>query len=194
MADGYQAVTLRAVAAEAGVDVALINYFFGPKRGLFAAVMALTTNPADVLRQSLRGDPVTLPQRVLTNALAIWEDEKAGSGLRLLMRGAISDPTMTPLVREMLEVEMLGVVAETIGGRDARKRAAAFTSVMAGILITRYVVEVDPVKSMTPDELIRTYSPVLAAALRTPSGRQPMQRSTRVRDRNDLTMSSRRPS
>jgi AcrR family transcriptional regulator len=166
MTDGYQAVTLRAVAAEAGVDVALINYFFGPKRGLFAAVMALSTNPADVLRQSLQGDPFSLPQRALANALAIWEDEAAGSGLRLLMRSAISDPSMTPLVREMLEVEMLGVVAEALGGRDARKRAAAFTAAMAGVLIARYVIEVEPVKSMPADELVRMYAPVLAAALR----------------------------
>jgi hypothetical protein len=90
-----------------------------------------------------------------------------------LLRGAITDPAMTPLVREMLEVEMIGVVAETIGGRDARKRAAAFTAVMAGLLITRYVVEVEPMKSMTSDELLRAYAPVLAAALRMPPQAQP---------------------
>ena len=35
---GYTAVTLRAIAAKAEVDVALANYHFGPKRDLFDAV------------------------------------------------------------------------------------------------------------------------------------------------------------
>ena len=41
LAEGYQSVSLRSIAAEAGVDVALISYFYGSKRGLFAAVLAL---------------------------------------------------------------------------------------------------------------------------------------------------------
>ncbi len=36
---GYDGVTLRAIAKEAGVDVALANYHFGPKRDLFDAVL-----------------------------------------------------------------------------------------------------------------------------------------------------------
>ncbi len=36
---GYDGVTLRAIAREAGVDVALANYHFGRKRALFDAVL-----------------------------------------------------------------------------------------------------------------------------------------------------------
>ena len=36
---GYDGVTLRAIAKKAGVDVALANYHFGPKRDLFDAVL-----------------------------------------------------------------------------------------------------------------------------------------------------------
>jgi AcrR family transcriptional regulator len=38
---GYQGTTLRAVAAEARVDVALIGYHFGSKQGLFGESMNL---------------------------------------------------------------------------------------------------------------------------------------------------------
>jgi AcrR family transcriptional regulator len=37
--DGYDAVTLRQIAKDARVDVALANYHFGPKRDLFDAVL-----------------------------------------------------------------------------------------------------------------------------------------------------------
>ncbi|HPE48208.1 MAG TPA: TetR/AcrR family transcriptional regulator [Hyphomonas sp.] len=36
---GYDGVTLRAIAKKAGVDLALPNYYFGPKRDLFDAVL-----------------------------------------------------------------------------------------------------------------------------------------------------------
>lgn len=36
---GYDGVTLRSIARHAGVDVALPNYYFGPKRNLFDAVL-----------------------------------------------------------------------------------------------------------------------------------------------------------
>ena len=55
LADGYQAVSLRAIAAEAGVDVALVSYYFGSKQGLFAATMALPMNPADIFQEVAQG-------------------------------------------------------------------------------------------------------------------------------------------
>ena len=36
---GYDGVTLRRIAKDAGVDVALANYYFGPKKDLFDAVL-----------------------------------------------------------------------------------------------------------------------------------------------------------
>ena len=57
LADGYQAVTLRSVAAEAGVDAALISYYFGSKKGLFGAAMALSANPPEAVLEALAGDP-----------------------------------------------------------------------------------------------------------------------------------------
>jgi hypothetical protein len=80
---------------------------------------------------------------------------------------------MTTILREVLEVEMIGVIAEALGGRrDDRKRAAAFSAVMAGILFTRYLLEVEPVKSMRVDELVRLFAPVLGTALALPAGRR----------------------
>ena len=46
---GYDGVTLRAIARHAGVDVALPNYYFGPKRDLFDAVLF---RRAEILNQA----------------------------------------------------------------------------------------------------------------------------------------------
>ena len=45
--DGYRATTVRQIAADAGVNVALINRYFESKEGLFAACMQRTSNELD---------------------------------------------------------------------------------------------------------------------------------------------------
>ena len=67
---GYDGVTLRAVATDAGVDVALISYYFGSKKGLFGAAMALGANPALLLAGELQGPLNSLPERLVRHGAA----------------------------------------------------------------------------------------------------------------------------
>src|SRR5262245_44049331 len=47
---GFYGVTVRQVAAEAGVDTALIHYYFGAKRELFDSVFARRAEILNTLR------------------------------------------------------------------------------------------------------------------------------------------------
>lgn len=158
---GYQAVTLRSIAAEAGVDLALISYYFGSKKGLFGAALALSANPADILARAVEGDPATLPQRALRDLLITWEDPEAGAPLRALLAGAVQDETLAHLVKEMLEREVVYKIAARIGGADARQRATTFCAQVAGLIVTRYILRLEPISSMSPDEIVRTIGPRL---------------------------------
>ncbi|QNE74348.1 TetR family transcriptional regulator [Streptomyces finlayi] len=166
---GYAAVTLRSVAAEAGVDVALVSYHFGSKKGLFGAALALSANPAETLARTAEGDPATFPQRALLDLLALWEDPESGAPLRALITGAVHDQAITGLVKEMMEREIIDKIAARLRGADARKRAGAFCAQIAGLVVTRYILRLEPVASMAPDEIIRIYAPPLRVALRESS-------------------------
>lgn len=165
LSDGYAPVTLRSIAAEAGVDAALISYFFGSKKGLFGAVLGLMANPPEVLAAALPGDPATLPERVLRALLTAWDDPEGGPPLVLILRTATHDPEMLRLLRDVVGREMIDRIAEHIGGRDARKRAAAFGTQLAGLIFTRYVIVLEPVASMSRDEIVACLAPGLRAAL-----------------------------
>ncbi|MEU4820967.1 TetR family transcriptional regulator [Actinomadura sp. NPDC023710] len=175
LADGYGPVTMRSVAAEAGVDAALISYFFGSKKGLFGAVLGLVANPPEVLAGALPGDPAELPERVLRALVATWDDPERGAPLLLMVRAAVQDPDLTRLVRDLLEREVVGRIADHLGGPDATARAGAFGAQLAGLIFVRYILAMEPVASMPPDELIRYLAPGLRAAVHSPSRRSRMR-------------------
>ena len=170
VADGYHGVTMRAIAAEAGVDAALISYYFGSKKGLFGAALALTANPPVALRAAIAGDPTTLPERVIRTLIASWDDPGRGEPLRLFVAAAAQEPDVARLLREVLETEMLHLLADSFGGGDATARAAAFGAQLAGLIVVRYWLAIDPIASMSVDELVRFASPGLHAAMRGPAG------------------------
>jgi AcrR family transcriptional regulator len=168
LAEGYQAVTMRSIAAEAGVDAALISYFFGSKKGLFGAALALTANPPEVLLSALPGDPQTLPERVLTALVTTWDDPQHGGALRVMVSAAIQEPELGRLVKEVLEREVMDRLAEHLGGADAARRAAAFGTQLAGVVLVRYLLHVEPIASMPVDELVRRLAPALRTSLYGP--------------------------
>jgi AcrR family transcriptional regulator len=171
--DGYDRVTMRSVAREAGVDVALISYHFGSKKGLFGAALALNANPAEVLERELAGPLNSLPERLVRSVVEVWEDRASGGSLRTLLEAAVRDPDVARLFREVAEREMIARIAERIGGADAARRASVAMSQIAGMVIARYVLELQPLAAMSADELAERMAPALRAALAGPSRSAP---------------------
>jgi AcrR family transcriptional regulator len=165
LAEGYQAVSMRAIAADAGVDVALVSYYFGSKQGLFAAAMALPVNPADAFQTELDGDLETLAERVLRTMLTIWDDPILGTPLRTIAVTAAGDPDLNRLVREAVGREINARLSERLGEPDGAQRAAAFTTQMAGVVFARYVLRIEPIASMTIDDVVRRLAPSLQLAI-----------------------------
>jgi AcrR family transcriptional regulator len=163
--DGYQGVTMRSVATDAGVDVALVSYYFGSKQGLFGAAMALPANPADLLEAELAGDRETLPERLLRSLLFVWDSPETGAPLRALAGNAASDPDLNRLVREVVGREIIGRLAGHLGTPDAPQRAATFATQIAGLIFSRYIFQFEPMASMSPDDIVERLAPSLRLAL-----------------------------
>lgn len=173
LTDGYDRVSLRAIAARAGVDAALISYYFGSKRGLFAAVMQLTTSPPEVARYALHGDPARVAERFIAGTMAVWEDPERGPALDALFRSASREPDIARLVRELIERELVAVIAEHLGGPDASIRAAITASQVTGLIFTRYIMRIEPLASMPAREVVAYAAPALRAGMARPDTRRP---------------------
>ncbi len=168
LAEGYQRVTLRSVAAEAGVDAALISHFFGSKSGLFGATMQLSVNPAEVIAMVVQGPLAGLPTRLLTALVTTWDDPARGAGLRAMAEAATREPEVNRLLRELVEQEIMARLAERIGGPDATRRAGMVICQVMGIVFARYVIGIEPLASMPADELVARAAPAVRAVLLGP--------------------------
>lgn len=165
LAHGYPATTMRSIATEAEVDVALLSYYFGSKSGLFSAALALEVNPPLLLHRAIDGELATLPERVVGTLISTWDDPELGGPLRLMLTAATQDPEVARLVKEVLQTEMIRQLAERFGGVGATARATAFGSQVAGLLLTRYWLQLEPIASMPVRELVPLVAPGLRAVM-----------------------------
>lgn len=156
---------MRSIAADAGVDVALVSYYFGSKQGVFGEAMAMTANPAQVIGAIVAGDADTLPERAVRMVLAVWDDPATGAPLRTMVSTATADPAMRKAVGEFVTRELIGGIEKHLTGPDTQGRAAAFSAQIAGLIFSRYLIGIEPIASMSIDELVDRLAPSLALAL-----------------------------
>jgi AcrR family transcriptional regulator len=160
-ARGYDGTKLRDVAADAGVDVALVSYFFGSKDGLFAAAMEFPVNPAELVEELMRDGVDGLGERLIRRFLAVWDGAGGHSPFIAIVRSASSNEQAAALVREFVERELLGRIATAIDAPHPELRAALAGSQMVGVVMARYVVGVEPLASCDPDTLVAAVGPTL---------------------------------
>lgn len=165
---GYEGTTIRAIAREAGVDPALIHYFFASKEGVFEAVVHSAIQVADVLGPVLDGELDGLAERLLRAYLSLWEGT-AGDGLAAILRSTLAKGGGTTSLQ--VSVTPAGLVtrlAKVIGGRDAELRACLITSQLLGVAVQRYVVRTGPLVDADLERVVRRAAPSLQALIRHP--------------------------
>ncbi len=158
---GYEGATIRAIAAEAGVDPALVHHYFGTKEQLFAAAVRLPFAPGEVLAEALRAEPERVGEAIVRAALTAWEHPAARDAAMGLLRAAASNEQAAEMLRGFVRATILEPIARRIGAPDAPLRAALAASQVVGLALARYLVRVEPLASASPDELIRRVGPTL---------------------------------
>jgi AcrR family transcriptional regulator len=160
--DGYDRATLRAIAADAGVDVALVSYYFGSKGGLFIESLRLPVNPAEAVDGLLAEGTDDLGVRLVGRVLQVWDNPATGEPLLAILRSASSQADM---LRDFIERQILVRLTPTIQGPRAELRAAAVMTQVLGLIFLRYVFRVEPLASAPADEVVALVGPTLQSLL-----------------------------
>ncbi|MFA7296039.1 MAG: TetR family transcriptional regulator [Dehalococcoidia bacterium] len=165
---GFRATTTRQVAERAGVDIALIHHFFGTKAGLFEAAIdvqriggqlhtALTAPPG--------GDVAEAVARLYLDRLFAHDLDTFTAVLRTVVGG---DEEL-PWLRGLFADRMLGVARQAFGP-GSELRAEIVAAQMVGLLVLRYILQVEPIASASTDEIVERLAPGLRAVMQTEAG------------------------
>lgn len=155
---GYEKATIRAIAARAKVDPALVHHHFGTKEELFVAAHELPFSPAGV-RAVLEGGQGTLGERVAR--LYLTAAFREGGPFESLVRAAMTNPTARSMLRGFLEHGVLDTLAPYLGTPDARLRIMLAGSHLMGLFMARRVLGVDALREADLEHLVRVVGPTI---------------------------------
>ena len=165
---GYDRASLRAIAADAGVDQKLIVHYFGPKQRLFVAAVGLPFNPAEVFSTILDGDSSSRGERLAALVTDVLEQAEIHQRFTGVVRAAASEPEVARMLREFVSREVLAPAASLLGTDDAAFRINLVGSQIVGLVMARYVLAIEPLASMPPRAVAAAIAPTLERYLHGP--------------------------
>jgi AcrR family transcriptional regulator len=159
--NGIDKTSIRAIAADAGVDPALVHHYFGTKTQLFAAAIHIPIDPMAVIGP-LREVPVERIGYVLPSILLPLWDSEMGKGFIATLRSILAGNEVS-LIRTFLQ----DVIVAEVGSRvdnpkgSGRIRVQFVASQLVGVVMARYILELEPFKSLPVEQIAESIAPNL---------------------------------
>ncbi|MFI6291649.1 TetR family transcriptional regulator [Nonomuraea sp. NPDC050790] len=166
-ADGYEKTTIRSIAADAGIDPAMVMRYFGTKEKLFAAAAHI-----DLKFPDFSAVPRAQIGAVLSgHFLDLWENNEA---LQVLLRTGVTNEAAAERVRSIFATQLGPTVAALAGPEEAPVRAGLAASQILGLALTRYILRLPPVAALSRDEVVSWLAPILQRYLCDPHTPEPL--------------------
>lgn len=160
-AGGYERTTLRAVAADVGVDAALVTRYFGSKRDLFATATEFRIELPDLAE----ADPDDIPGMLLPRYFAVWEDDES---FLALLRAASTSRVAADTLNQTLETHVAPALHAATPDHH-RQRVALTDAFVIGLAMTRSILANPVMTHLSREELGAWAAPVFRQLLVGPA-------------------------
>jgi AcrR family transcriptional regulator len=169
---GYDGATIRGIAADAGVNPALVHHFYGTKERLFAAAMRLPVVPSELITLVLGAErerlgPAFGPRLgeiLIGTVLRAWDVADIRTAFLGLLRAAATTEQGVVLLREFVTSTILASLTQVAGLSDdteGRYRATLVASQVVGLGFARYVLGLEPLATATTEDLVAAIGPTV---------------------------------
>jgi AcrR family transcriptional regulator len=157
----YDQTTIRDVAKQAKVDPALVMHYFGTKQELFIAAMTPPQKVPQKIAKALEGDTETLGLRLATLFVGFLENKTTNYIVVGVLRAVIHVPEAASLLKTILVSPILTVFKNSGKLDNPELRATLVQTQLVGLVITRYILKLEPIASLPPNKLITYLAPTL---------------------------------
>lgn len=160
-AHGYDRTTIRAVAADAGIDPSMVMRYFGNKAQLFDAAMDI-----DLRLPDLSGVPRDeLPGTLIRVFLERWERDPTGDALLMLLRSAVTNAHAAAQMRQIFASQVSPALAAAAGPDLAPEQVGLIAAQLLGLALTRYLLLLPAVTTLTAEQTEVAFTPAIRATL-----------------------------
>jgi AcrR family transcriptional regulator len=166
---GFDAASIRAIAALAGCDPALVHHYFGSKDKLFLATVQAPIDPGELVPQVVAGGPDGAGGRLVLALLSVWDNPASGPAALALVRSALQHDWSARMLREFLTSQVLRRVVAQLTHDQQPLRTALVASQMFGVIGVRYLLRIEPLASASPQELAAAIGPTIDRYLTDPA-------------------------
>ncbi|MEV6317283.1 TetR family transcriptional regulator [Streptomyces sp. NPDC051776] len=154
-ADGYERATIRAIAADAGIDPSMVMRYYGNKEGLFAAASDFDLRLPDLSALPREEIGAALVRHFLNR----WEEDEV---LTALLRVGVTNSAGAERIQQIFRDQLSPVAAAVCPDPDDSARRAALTaSQILGMAMSRYVLRFPPATEMTRLEVVAWLAPTV---------------------------------
>jgi AcrR family transcriptional regulator len=164
---GFGGASIRAIAADAGVDPALVHHYFGTKDDLFMAALEIPVDPRQLLLPVIAQGADGAGERMLRVFVSVWDDPDYQPALITLVRSVLEQGTGNLVTQGFVPV-VLGPVGQALRLDRPEVRMPLVASQVIGLILCRYVLRMEPLASMDPDLVVATYAPTVQRYLTGP--------------------------
>lgn len=157
---GFDRTTIRAVAAAARVDPALVMQYFGSKRELFSQAA-----------QAFPAPPTTTDTDALVDQLLATLGLKLGGlpeGTLAMMRSMLTDPAAADQVRVALGRQIDTIAAALPAAEDPELRAALVITTLLGVTIGHQLLDLAPLRDAPAHRIATLLHPAIKALAAPP--------------------------
>ncbi len=152
---GYEHVGVRDIAAEVGINAALVIRYFGSKDELFAEAVTDAFRLEDLLEEDKHG-----VGEVLVRYLMQEESDDTFYPVLALLRSA-SSPHGATLLRQGLETHFIQPLAQWLEGENRPLRASLIASTLLGVAIMQDVLYITPLRESSVETIVAQVAPVI---------------------------------
>ncbi len=154
--NGFDATGIRDIAADAGVNPAIVIRHFGSKERLFVE----TVDSSEGWQAALDGPVEEIGERLVRAVLA------SRSGLQIFggVVRASERPDIRTHLQQLIATQFAAPLAELLDGDDARLRAHLFAAQLAGLMFALSVYDDEFLLSADKEAIVKIYGRSLQRA------------------------------
>lgn len=158
---GYDRATIRSIAKDAKVDPALINHYFKSKQELFIESMLPLFDGPKLLQKALDGPDDEIGLRLAKLFIFLISNGKTKSLMIGIIRSSTTDVRAAKMMNRFITQNVASILKMRLKVKDSGIISNLIGSQFVGLVMAREIIKIEPLSSLSEDELIKYLAPKL---------------------------------